>query len=99
MKKQCVICDKEYEAMVNRGDNVTCSVACRSKLHRERRKAKAERKARLVSDDHKLMMRWLSKNVPNAAHNLSKLKAIHGKEAFELASEAMQALGQYQSTK
>ncbi|MEL6526609.1 MAG: hypothetical protein AAFQ07_12965 [Chloroflexota bacterium] len=94
--KRCVICDKTYEAELDRSDNVTCSVACRSKLHRERRKAKAARNARLLSHKQESMMLWLSRNVPEAAHNLRKIREIHGKEAFTLASAALTELGKYQ---
>ena len=99
MEKRCVICDKSYHTEVNRGANVTCSIACRSKLHRMRRKADLERKARLLSKDEESMMLWLKRNVPNAAHKLEKLKAIHGKEAFTLAGEALKALGKHQLAK
>ena len=94
--KRCVICDETYTTKLNRSDNVTCSVACRSKLHRERQKAKAERKARLLSKEQNSMMLWLSKNIPEAAHNLRKIKEIHGNEAFMLASNAVTALGKHQ---
>lgn len=95
MEKRCVVCDKTYETDINRGDNVTCSIACRSKLHRMRRKADLERKARLLSKDEQRMMIWLKKNVPDAAHKLEKLKAIHGKEAFRLTSEIVHSIGNH----
>lgn len=95
MHKRCVVCDKDFFSTTNREDNVTCSVACRSKLHRMRRNAEEDRKARLLTTNQESMMRWLSKNVPDAAHNLEKIKAIHGKEAFILASQALVAVGRH----
>lgn len=92
MIKRCVICDTEYEVAVDRYDNVTCSVACRSKLHRQRRKAEAERQARLSPNPDQRMMIWLKKHIPDAAHNLNKIKAIHGDEAFELANDSLRLL-------
>lgn len=41
------------------------------------------------------MMLWLEKNVPESAHKLKEISAIHGKDAFKMASEALQAFGQY----
>jgi hypothetical protein len=95
MKKRCVICDKDFWANADRSDVLTCSVACRSKLHRLRYKAEAQRKARLLSPKTESMMLWLQMNLPEAAHRLLKIREIHGKEAFLLASEALQELGRY----
>lgn len=95
MKKRCVICDREFPANADRSDVVTCRVACRSKLHRQRQKAEKERKARLLSPKTESMMLWLQSNLPEAAHRLNKIRAIHGNEAFLLASEALQDLGRY----
>ncbi|GAB5492425.1 MAG: hypothetical protein Phog2KO_26400 [Phototrophicaceae bacterium] len=99
IEKRCVICDSTYLTEIDRGDNKTCSVACRSKLHRERRKATLEQKARLLSKDEQSMMLWLKKNVPDAAHSLEKIKAIHGRKAFELASEALRQFAQFNQRK
>ena len=98
-KKRCVVCDKQFHSKLDRSDNITCSVACRSKLQRMRNKAELQRKVQLLTEDQESMMRWLSQNVPNAAHNLSKIKAVHGKEAFTLASKALLAVGRYKAQK
>ena len=97
--KRCVVCDKQFNSKYDRSDNITCSVACRSKLQRKRKKAEAQRNARLLTSDQESMMRWLSQNIPAAAHNLKKINAIHGKEAFTLASKALLAVGRYTSKK
>lgn len=93
IEKRCVICDNTYLTEIDRGDNKTCSVACRSKLHRERRKAKEERTARLLDKNERHVMIWLQKNIPEGAHNLSKIKAIHGNEAFQLALDTAKKIG------
>ena len=75
----CIICGKPLEG--NRKE--TCSDTCRSRLHRLRKKGKAAKDSLTAAD-----LEWLSyleKNVPTAAFELYRLRAVYGKEAFDMA--------------
>lgn len=84
--KVCVMCGKPVPG--KRKD--TCSDACRAKLFRMRQKARSEN---AITAEERLEMEFLSKQIPGAAMSLWKLRAIYGKESYELAMDAVRRVG------
>lgn len=83
----CVMCGKPFKT--TRRDAQYCSSACKSKMYRQRRKLRKEVQAdQLTLDDQKVLT--LVDDIDGQAGSLlRKLHQLYGKQAFNLARDAI----------
>lgn len=83
----CVVCGAPLDT--DRTNAQTCSGRCRSKLHRERQKIKQEIERTQLSLFQFQDLEQLGKIDQDAKNAMNRLFALYGKEAYELAMDAI----------
>lgn len=90
---QCVVCGKSFQA--SRSDAQTCSVKCRSKLMRDRKKARVEVERTTLDLWQQRDVTELENAVPAAGLLVKQIYAKYGKEAAIWAIDAIKLTCDY----